>query len=117
MEIDVVRQINSRWRDGRTLSAMEGRRITVDDADIDAVAHLKALIASGDAVEVKKEAEVVPEVANKTLDSSVPPPVHGDGEDVTELDSLRVQAEAVGVKVDRRWGPERLRDEIAAVAE
>ncbi|HEY9417056.1 MAG TPA: hypothetical protein VIQ30_20045 [Pseudonocardia sp.] len=37
-----------------------------------------------------------------------PPPVDVD------LDELRGQAEALGVKVDGRWGAERLREEIAA---
>jgi hypothetical protein len=31
-----------------------------------------------------------------------------------ELDALRAAAEAAGVKVDKRWGADRLRDEIAA---
>lgn len=31
-----------------------------------------------------------------------------------ELDDLRAEAEELGVKVDRRWGAERLREEIAA---
>jgi hypothetical protein len=30
------------------------------------------------------------------------------------LDVLRVEAEAAGVKVDRRWGEARLREELAA---
>lgn len=30
------------------------------------------------------------------------------------LDDLRAQADALGIKVDRRWGEQRLRDEIAA---
>ena len=31
-----------------------------------------------------------------------------------DLDDLRAQAEGLGVKVDGRWGEQRLRDEIAA---
>ncbi len=31
-----------------------------------------------------------------------------------DLDDLRAQAEAVGVKVDKRWGADRLRSEIDA---
>jgi hypothetical protein len=34
------------------------------------------------------------------------------GED--DVDALRVQAAAVGVKVDKRWGPDKLRQEIGA---
>lgn len=37
---------------------------------------------------------------------------HPDTED--ELDALRAQAEAAGVKVDKRWGADRLHEEIAA---
>lgn len=69
MEIEVVRQVNSRWSDGRTFAAMPGRRVTVDDADVDAVAHMRHLIEVGDAVEVparrpaRKEPD--PDMANK----------------------------------------------------
>lgn len=31
-----------------------------------------------------------------------------------ELDALRAKAEAAGVKVDKRWGADRLYEEIAA---
>jgi hypothetical protein len=33
-----------------------------------------------------------------------------------DVDVLRVQAEALGIKVDKRWGAERLRQEIARKA-
>jgi hypothetical protein len=33
-----------------------------------------------------------------------------------ELDALRSKAEAAGVKIDKRWGADRLREEIAAAA-
>lgn len=36
------------------------------------------------------------------------------GESWTEVDALRAIAEAAGVRVDRRWGEARLRQEIAA---
>jgi len=52
MQIELVHQVNSRFSDGRVLSGMPGRRITVDDSDTDAVAHMKALVVSGDAVDV-----------------------------------------------------------------
>jgi hypothetical protein len=57
MEIEVVRQVNTRYRDGRTFSAMPGRRITVDEADKDAVEHFRELVASGDVVEVTHGAQ------------------------------------------------------------
>ena len=71
MEIEVVRQVNSRFRDGRTFSAMPGRRVTVDDSDNDAVAHMKALVVAGDAVEIKapprRSKKDDPDTANKVL--------------------------------------------------
>jgi hypothetical protein len=39
-----------------------------------------------------------------------------DSSDDTDLDGLRSEAEAAGVKVDRRWGEDRLRDELAAAS-
>jgi hypothetical protein len=33
-----------------------------------------------------------------------------------DLDALRAQAEATGIKVDRRWGAARLAQELAAVS-
>lgn len=33
---------------------------------------------------------------------------------VDDLDALRTAAEAAGVKVDKRWGPDKLRQEIEA---
>lgn len=51
------------------------------------------------------------------------PPASAEDEPVTiteapaiddDLDALRVRAEELGVKVDGRWGEQRLRDEIAA---
>jgi hypothetical protein len=35
-------------------------------------------------------------------------------DDETDVDALRAQAKAAGVKVDKRWGADRLRDEIDA---
>jgi hypothetical protein len=35
---------------------------------------------------------------------------------VDELDELRAKAEAAGVKVDKRWGVDKLRQELAAKA-
>ena len=34
-------------------------------------------------------------------------------EDPNELEQLRTQAEQAGITVDKRWGPDRLRQEIA----
>lgn len=35
-------------------------------------------------------------------------------DDADELDDLREQAKALGIKVDKRWGEDRLLEEIAA---
>lgn len=35
------------------------------------------------------------------------------GESEADIDALRAEAEALGVKVDKRWKAERLADEIA----
>ena len=45
---------------------------------------------------------------------AVPDP---EREPVDELDRLREQAAALGVKVDRRWGVHRLRQEIESAKE
>jgi hypothetical protein len=45
-------------------------------------------------------------------DTDVEKAVPGD-----DLDELRDQAKAAGVKVDKRWGAERLQDEIDAAKE
>lgn len=39
-----------------------------------------------------------------------------DKPEAEDLDALRAEAEAAGVKVDGRWGGERLQEEIAAAA-
>ena len=48
-----------------------------------------------------------------TIDET-PDRVDNDDEpDTDDLDDLRAAAEAAGVKVDRRWGADRLHEEIA----
>lgn len=42
------------------------------------------------------------------------PAVPSEAEVVDELDTLRAEATEAGVKVDKRWGADRLRDELAA---
>lgn len=60
-----------------------------------------ALAESGDAVVSVESVEDLP----------TDPPSGSEA----ELDELRKEAEALGVKVDKRWGAERLRQEIAAL--
>lgn len=38
-------------------------------------------------------------------------------DDSDDVDALRAQAKAAGVKVDKRWGADRLREALAAVDE
>ena len=52
IEFELVRQVNSRWHDGRSFAGMPGRRVTVDGSDADAVAHMRHLVYTGDAVEM-----------------------------------------------------------------
>ena len=39
-----------------------------------------------------------------------------EGMDDVDLDTLRAQATELGVKVDKRWGADRLAEEIAAAS-
>lgn len=55
--------------------------------------------------------------AGLALDERAQPAVMPEPEPEVDLDGLRAQAETLGVKVDRRWGPDRLRAEIAAASE
>lgn len=43
-------------------------------------------------------------------------PVESRSDDDGDLDGLRSAAKAAGVKVDKRWGADRLREEIAAAS-
>jgi hypothetical protein len=123
MKIRTITQVNSRWLDGRTYAAGEGTVTVVDDRDRDAVAHMHHLVATGQ-VEIldddpepepdpdpdpePKQAEMVDKIADpaEVKDAQIVPE---DG-----LDALRRIAQNLGVKVDRRWGVDRLRQEIAA---
>jgi hypothetical protein len=123
MKIRTITQVNSRWLDGRTYAAGEGTVTVVDDGDRDAVAHMQHLAATGQ-VEIldadpepepepdpdpdPKQAEMVDKIADsaEVKDAQIVPE---DG-----LDALRRIAQNLGVKVDRRWGVDRLRQEIAA---
>ena len=55
MKVKILQQVNSHWTDGRHLSASVGTVRVADDADKDAVAHLKYLVTSGQAEVVKDE--------------------------------------------------------------
>jgi len=54
------------------------------------------------------------EALDKEADVRVPEENKGSGLTIETHDSLLREAEDAGVKVDRRWGDQRLRDEIDA---
>jgi nucleotide-binding universal stress UspA family protein len=54
-------------------------------------------------------------VADDTVETAVPSTEDVETRQVTDdLDALREQAEQAGVKVDKRWGADKLRAEISA---
>ena len=68
----------------------------------EAKAELKALRGDLEPLEV-------PEV--ETIDQDEPD-TEQDEPDAEDVDALRADAEAKGLKVDKRWGAQRLREEI-----
>jgi hypothetical protein len=77
------------------------------------LAALKAEVAAGQEPAAEDDAEdsaaeVTPESAPQPDEQPVEP------QDDSDLEQLRAEAEALGVKVDKRWGADRLRAEIAA---
>jgi len=113
MYIKTLQQVNARTLDGRVYSAGEGAVTEIDDDDAGMVGLAKGLIASG-------QAEHYGDAGTVDGDSETGDEPTGDGEDLeekdpeVELEELRAEAEAAGVKVDGRWGADRLREEIAA---
>lgn len=108
MFIKTTRQVNARTLDGRVYAAGEGTVSEFDDDDSGMIGLAKSLIASGQAEHYGD--------AGTTEDAPPPPPQEppADGDPEAELAQLRAEAEAAGVKVDGRWGADRLREEIAA---
>jgi hypothetical protein len=100
VNITVNRHVNGRTSDGRSFAAGEGTRTVVDDGDEPMVALMREWAATGDV-----------QITDEQAEKSEP------DEEAAELDQLRAEAEAAGVKVDGRWGVDRLREEIAAAQE
>lgn len=71
----------------------------------EAKAELKALRGELEPLEAP-EVETIDEAPEQAADQDEP--------DTDDLDALRAEAEAAGVKVDRRWGADRLHEEIAS---
>lgn len=106
MRIRILNQVSERTAGGHHYAAMEGTVTDVDDHNKDMINLAKWLVARGDAQFVKVAPVKEPDPDTKT---SV-----RESADVV-LDQLRARAEAAGVKIDRRWGAERLSEEIAKV--
>jgi hypothetical protein len=70
---------------------------------------LKAEVAAGQEPAAEDDAEATPKSAPQPDEEQPVEP-----QDDSELEQLRAEAEALGVKVDKRWGADRLRAEIAA---
>jgi hypothetical protein len=122
MRIRTITQVNSRWLDGRTYAAGEGTVSVVDDADHDAVAHMRYLATTGQVEILAEDPEPEPEPEEsvpETVDKIAEPVEVKDARIVPgdDLDALRRIAQDLGVRVDRRWGADRLRQEIAVARE
>lgn len=114
MKIRTTQQISSaRTLDGRVYSAAEGAVTEIDDDDEGMVALAQSLIMSGQA-EHYGDAGTVEEFAEPgpQIDATEPKDEEAAAAQV-EFERLRAAAEAAGVKVDGRWGHDRLREEIA----
>jgi len=92
MKVKTLNHVNGRTLDGRVFAAGEGSVTEVDGGDVGMVALFRSWAASGAVEILEEEAPTV------------------------DLEELRAEAESVGVKVDKRWGTDRLREEIAAAA-
>src|SRR6188768_1409833 len=79
----------------------------------EANAQLKALRGELEPLEAP-EVETIDETPDRVDQDDEPDTLEQDEPDTDTLDTLRGEAEAVGVKVDRRWGADRLHEEIAS---
>lgn len=81
----------------------------------EAKAQLQALRGDLEPLEAP-EVETIDETPDRVDHNDAPDqPAQGEP-DTDDLDALRGEAEAAGVKVDRRWGAERLHEEIASAS-
>lgn len=116
MNITINNHVNGRTSDGRVFAAGAGTRTVVEDGDEPMVALMREWAATGDV-------QILDDQAEKSEPDEEEPVTEAGaadtGEEILEepevvLAQLREQAEAAGVKVDGRWGADRLREEIAA---
>jgi hypothetical protein len=80
---------------GVIISWLPSGTVEVDDSDTEAVAWYRQAAKDG-------RFEIIEDAPKSEAD---------------ELDALREQAAKIGVKVDKRWGVDRLREEIASASE
>ena len=117
MKITTLVQVNERARDGRVYAAGEGTTRIVPDDDKDMVDLMRAMAAKGVVTIEEPEPEPEPEPEVSEVEQS---PADQTNTDVAQADDalavLRAEAITVGVKVDKRWGVDRLREEIASLA-
>ena len=117
MQIQTKTHINARTQDGRTYAAGEDTISDIDDDDAGMVALAQSLIMSGQAVHYGDAGTVdddEPPADDPADDTEAEAEAEADTEADDELAQLRADAEAAGVKVDGRWGADRLREEIQA---
>jgi len=89
---------------------------TVKAKSPEAKAQLKSLRGELEPLEAP-EVETIDETPDRVDNddtAETPDRVEQDESDNDDLDTLRAEAEAAGVKVDKRWGAQRLQDETAA---
>ena len=81
----------------------------------EAKAELKALRGDLEPLEAP-EVETIDETPDRVDQNDAPDTIEQDETDNDDLDALRAEAEAAGVKVDKRWGAQRLQDETASAS-
>lgn len=116
MKFQTKNHVSGRTADGRVLSVMEGKASEVDDDDEGMVALVRGWAEAGavELLDVEEEGGDSETAASGSEAAASEQADAGNGVD-DELVQLRTEAEVLGVKVDGRWGADRLREEIAAV--
>jgi len=113
--------------DGSVVGSIDRSRLGEIDATSDeAKAQVIALQSEAEAGAAEQERlaserqpeEVEQETTTTVVGEDVVEAVEGStGDSDDDLDQLRAEAEAAGVKVDKRWGADRLRTEIEKASE
>lgn len=82
----------------------------------EAKAQLKALRGELEPLEAP-EVETIDETPDRVDndDTAETPDRVDQDEDPDDINALRAEAEAAGVKVDKRWGAERLHEELVSI--